>query len=48
MSKAFPNKGTFVSGNGGSDRQPSTTKITTGEDLRSKPCQKAGASKQNG
>jgi hypothetical protein len=46
MEKKMPNKGTYAVGSAGGDRQASTQRIQKGEDLRSKPCQNLGKSKQ--
>lgn len=44
--KAMPNKATYSFGNAGSEKTPRIQKNQTGSDLRSKPCQNAGAAKQ--
>ena len=47
MEKKMPNKATFTQSGGGGDRQASTQRIQKGGDLRSKPCQNLGKSKQD-
>lgn len=45
--KKLPNKATYTMGTPGGEKTPRIQKNQTGTDLRSRPCQNAGASKQN-